>query len=201
MADRVGGMRAVGAFGALLAWMAGGCAGVPAAGTDGNALPAVPGGADVINWPEAYRPEDAVFFVHNEIEIDAPPESVWRSLIDAERWPSWYRGATGVRVEGGEGGHLALGSEISWRTMDQDFVSRVIEFEPPYRLSWESRKGSIQGYHAWLIVPTGTGSRVITDESQHGFLAHMQKLFLPNKLRLLHDEWLTGLKARVEASE
>jgi hypothetical protein len=70
--------------------------------------------------------------------------------------------------------------------------------KPRRRLSWESRKTLIQGYHAWLIVPTEKGSKLITDESQHGFLARMQWIFIPSKLRGLHDEWLMKIKEKAE---
>lgn len=85
--------------------------------------------------------------------------------------------------------------------MGQNFQTRVTEFEPPFRMGWESRKSTIKAYHAWLIVPTENGARVVTEESQYGFLAIMQKIFQPNKLKNLHDVWLAELKTRAEAME
>lgn len=82
--------------------------------------------------------------------------------------------------------------------MGLNFVSTVKEFEPPYRLSWESKKRSIQGYHAWLIIPTTTGCLVITDESQNGWLTFFEKTFQGKKLKHLHDVWLLELKKRAE---
>ena len=154
--------------------------------------------SDQIYWPEAYLPDEAGFFVHNEIEIQAEPEVVWQILIRAETWPEWYEGAGAVKITSGQNGVLEAGSQFSWRTMGQDFVSTIEEFEAPYRLSWESYKKSIQGYHAWLIIPTQDGCKVITSETQHGFLTTMQKLFLPNKLRKLHDIWLKEIKRKAE---
>ena len=181
----------------------GGCATVPPAGTPENALdfqPSTPLPADAIRWPARYQPEKATFFVHNEIEIDAPPQAVWDVLIHAESWPSWYEGASDVKVIDSTSGRLTADASFSWRTMDLDFVSKITEFEPPYRLSWESRKSTIQGYHAWLLIPTSRGTRVVTDESQFGMLASLQGVFIPNKLRKLHDVWLANLKQRAEAA-
>ncbi len=84
--------------------------------------------------------------------------------------------------------------------MGLNFNSSITEFVPPYRLSWESRKSSIQGYHAWLIIPTDEGSRLITQESQNGWLASLEKVFQPNKLERLHDEWLQAMKTKAENS-
>lgn len=152
-----------------------------------------------INWPADYTPEEAGFFVHNRIDIAAPPEAVWQLLIEAERWPDWYAGASRVDVLG-ERSDLHAQAEFTWKTMGLNFRSVVTEFEPYSRLSWESRKSLIRGYHAWLIVPTDTGITLITDESQHGFLTTLQKIFQPNKLRRLHDSWLMEIKTRAETA-
>ena len=178
-----------------------GCAGAPPVGDPRNRLADEPPAADRIYWPPLYVPERATFFVHNEIEVAASPEAVWRELIRAEAWPEWYEGATDVRVVGSESGELAHGASIEWRTMGLGFTSVIHEFEPPYRLAWESRRADITGYHAWLIVPTEAGCRVITDESQFGLLAYAQIVFQPSKLRRLHDVWLAELKRRAEQAE
>lgn len=146
-----------------------------------------------VNWPDGYLPEDASFFVHNEIDIDAPPEIIWELLVKAEDWSNWYDGASNIDIRGNETS-LQPGSVFDWRTMGLTFESTITEFVPYERLSWESEKSLIRGYHAWLILPTDTGSKVITAESQRGFLSVMERIFQPNKLRKLHDVWLQELK-------
>lgn len=151
-----------------------------------------------IRWPEAYVPERAVFFVHNQIDIQAPPEVVWAILTHVQAWPDWYVGATNVRV-GSPDGRVGPGVVTAWRTMGLNFESHVKEFEPPTRFAWESRKAVIRGYHAWLIVPTPDGCRVITDEAFHGVLAYLQRAFIPRKLHGLHQTFLEELKKKAEA--
>jgi uncharacterized protein YndB with AHSA1/START domain len=177
----------------------GGCAGVPPVGSAGNQFSSVDVRPDQVRWPEAYRPEGATFTISNTVTIAAPPHVVWEELIHAEAWPEWYEGASNVKVEGSRTGRLEEGSTLTWRTMDQDLVTAVVEFAPPYRMGWESRQTTLKAYHAWLLIPTADGTRVVTDESQFGLLAHLQRVFLPNKLRDLHDVWLAGLKSRAEA--
>ena len=154
--------------------------------------------SDQIRWPAEYNPSEANFFVHNVIDIQASPEVVWDLLIRAEEWPAWYEGMTNVKVKGTEDGILYDQAEIEFRTMGLNFVATVREFEPPSRLSWESTRKDIQGYHSWLIIPTETGCTLVTDEPQKGFLTFMEKVFQPNKLRKLHDEWLAGFKEKAE---
>lgn len=153
---------------------------------------------DQMNWPREYDPSTSKFFVHNEIRIAAPAEEIWRILVDANTWPEWYEGASGVVVH--DGSCLDEASVFSWKTMGLEFESVIKEYEAPYRLSWESKKKSIQGYHAWLIIPEGRECRVITDESQNGWLTFFEKIFQGKKLKRLHDEWLLALKKRAEAA-
>ena len=156
--------------------------------------------SEKINWPKGYTPEEARFFVHNEIDINAEPQLVWEILVQAEKWPNWYIGAKDVKLMNNNSGILGNQSVFSWNTMGQNFETTTIkEFEAPYRLGWEATKHNIRGYHAWLIIPNGEGGcKVITSEAQHGFLTLMQKLFVPNKLRKLHDIWLAELKNKAE---
>ncbi len=152
-----------------------------------------------INWPENYDPESARFFVHNETDIQASPEVVWSILTNAEAWPEWYHGAKNVVITGDSARRLHPGAVFTWSTMGLDFTSTIKEFDAPYRLCWESRKKSIKGYHAWLIIPTEEGCKLVTDESQYGLLTLMQKSFIPNKLRKLHDTWLMEIKSKAES--
>ncbi len=151
-----------------------------------------------IVWPDEYQPEEASWFLHNRIDIAAPPEVVWNILVSANDWSDWYEGASDVQLPDGAA-RLSDGMEFRWKTMGQEFTTTIREFEPPYRMGWDSRKRSIRAYHAWLIVPTENGCTVITDEAQHGFLTTLQRVFQPNKLHRLHDIWLAELKARAES--
>lgn len=152
-----------------------------------------------INWPDEYEPFLSKFYVHNEIEINAPPPVVWEILLQAEHWPDWYEGASGVKILYSGTSLLQANSSFQWKTMGLDFVSTIREFVPNERLSWESKKRSIRGYHAWLIIPTESGCRVVTGESQNGWLTFFEKLFQPKKLHRLHDVWLSELKKKAEA--
>jgi uncharacterized protein YndB with AHSA1/START domain len=152
-----------------------------------------------VNWPAEYEPSKSKFFVHNEIEIAASPKKVWSILIDAEQWPGWYVGAEGVSITNSDSSLLQPNSVFIWKTMGLDFESTIKEFEPTSRLSWESKKKSIQGYHAWVILPTASGCRVITDESQNGWLTFFEKTFQGKKLKRLHELWLSELKKKAEA--
>lgn len=154
---------------------------------------------ETVIWPEAYDPKNSEFFVHNYIDIEAEPDKVWQILIDARAWKDFYNGASEVTFKNSNTERLEPGTVFVWETMGFDFQSTIVEFEPYERLAWESYRKNMTGLHAWLIIPTDFGCRLITDESQNGSLAKAEKIFQPNKLTRLHDEWLKGIKARAEA--
>ncbi len=87
---------------------------------------------------------------------------------------------------------------FKWETMGLKFQSTIKEFEPNRLLAWETKKRSIKGYHVWLIVATEKGCKVITDESQNGWLTFFEKTFQGKKLKRLHDVWLAELKKKSE---
>lgn len=154
-----------------------------------------------INWPSGFAPEEARFFVWNELEINAPAQMVWEELIRAEAWPDWYEGAENVRIISSTSPQkLTTAARFEWSTMGFQFTSEIKEFVPHERLSWVSMKKSIQGYHAWLIIPTASGCKVITAESQNGWLVGFEKTFQPKKLYRLHGIWLAELKKRIESN-
>jgi len=152
-----------------------------------------------INWPAGYGMKETEFYLHNKIEIEASPEIIWDILTHAEKWPEWYEGMKNVKVINSKSGIIDGKVEMSFNTMKRDFQAKVTEYEPYERLSWETIHPKMNGIHAWLIIPSEKGCLVVTDESQYGKLARLQKTFVPNKLRKLHDIWLEGLKTKAEA--
>ncbi len=153
-----------------------------------------------INWPSAYEPSKSKFYVHNEIEINAKPSVVWGIIIDALKWQLWYKGAKNISFQNPADTVLNANSIFNWETMGLKFESAIKQFEPYRLLAWESKKKSIQGFHVWLIVPSENGCKVITDESQNGWLTFFEKTFQGKKLKKLHDVWLAELKNKAEGN-
>ncbi len=154
---------------------------------------------NLVVWPAAFHPDRAQWYVYNEIEIYASPEVVWQILIDAKKWHTFYKGVESpVVFLDTTANTLQNGLAFKMHTMGQRLVPVMREFVPNERMAWEVQNGNLSAYHAWVIVPTTRGCRLITPESQNGFLTVMQKLFVPNKLLNLHEHWLEVIKARAE---
>jgi hypothetical protein len=155
--------------------------------------------ANLVVWPEEFNPEKANWYVHNEISINARPEVVWNILIDAKKWHTFYKGVESpVEFFDTTAAVLENGLVFKMHTMGLHLEPVMKEFIANERMAWEVRRGNLTAYHAWVIVPTANGCRLITPEAQNGLLSFLQKVFLPNKLLNLHEDWLELIKARAE---
>jgi uncharacterized protein YndB with AHSA1/START domain len=146
-----------------------------------------------VRWPSEFDPARSPVFVSNELSIAAAPETVWAWLLRAESWPSWYPNSRNVRILEGPRPELARGSRFRWWTFGVRIESVVREFEPCERLAWDARAPGIRAYHAWLLTRTATGCHVLTEETQHGRVARLGKLFTPNRMHRGHKLWLERL--------
>ena len=41
-----------------------------------------------IHWSDGFAPDGADLFAHNEVFVNAPRSTVWRHLVEAEKWPA-----------------------------------------------------------------------------------------------------------------
>jgi hypothetical protein len=65
-------------------------------------------------------------------------------------------------------------------------------------MAWEIDSRRLKAWHAWVIIPTDNGVKLVTAETQNGFLTTMQKWFQPNRLLNFHEMWLGDIKERAE---
>lgn len=154
---------------------------------------------NLVVWPEEFNPAKAKWYVYNEIGINAKPEVVWNILIDAKKWHTFYKGVESpIEYLDTTATNLRNGLAFKLHTMGLRLTPLIKEFVPNERMAWEVRRGNLTAYHAWVIIPTPNGCRLITPEAQNGFLTFLQKVFVPNKLLNLHEHWLEVIKTRAE---
>jgi uncharacterized protein YndB with AHSA1/START domain len=129
----------------------------------------------------------------------ASPDRVWAWLIRAPLWPSWYSNSAKVRILDGPGPDLGLGTRFRWRTFDVTITSTVLEYVPGERIAWDARALGVDAYHAWVVQASPQGCYVLTEETQHGFLARAGALLMPNRMSKRHQMWLEGLERQAQA--
>lgn len=158
---------------------------------------------DRVNWPERYDPKTSAIYALNDIDVKAPPEVVWKLLVDAENWSNYFPPENQVTILGSEA-ELALGTTYSRVTVGFPMSLKVTECEPFRRLAWETTvDGDETGstaYHGWVITPTQPGCHVLTEETQQGpfFLEQLGRKN-PGALYRYHQDWVERLARAAEA--
>ena len=110
--------------------------------------------------------------IDRTIDIQAPPERVWRALTDVQQLSSWFQ----VTIEG----TIAAGSDV-WMTSvhpehrGQRFRVWIVELTPPRRVIWQWHPGAIDASvdytHeprttvTFTLEPTASGTRLTVSET------------------------------------
>ncbi len=154
--------------------------------------------ATKVHWPEDFDPAAVPTYVYNEVDTTAPVEAVFAWLARATRWPEWYPNAAEVTLHSFAGSDLQLGTHFTWTTFGVHVDTYVEEFVPPYRIAWRGYVMGSDVIHAWVFERTPTGSRLITEEVQRGFVCTIARGFFMKGLHEKHQLWLERLAAQAE---
>jgi hypothetical protein len=57
---------------------------------------------DRVIWPHQFDPKISAIYALNDIDVNAPPEVVWKLLVDAENWSSYFPPEDQVKILTGE---------------------------------------------------------------------------------------------------
>jgi hypothetical protein len=122
-----------------------------------------------IHWPAGFEPAKADLFAHNDLIINASCERVWKHIVDANRWPTWYPNSKDVQIQGGDS-VLLDGTVFRWITFGLTIESKVHEYVPNQRLGWYGyAPGTTPSfYHSWYLEPRGAMCLVVMDEAGVG---------------------------------
>jgi len=140
--------------------------------------------------------------LHTEIEIAAPIEAVWVTLLDLARYPDWnpFIVSSEGRAEVGERLVIRLqppgGKAITFKPT----VTRV---EPPVAFEWFGRlglPGIFDGRHRFDLSSTHGGSTLLIQREQFdGILVPFLRNALDTTTKAGFEAMNAALKARAEA--
>jgi uncharacterized protein YndB with AHSA1/START domain len=155
-------------------------------------------------WPAKYDPKISAIYALNDIDVKAPAEIVWKLLIEAENWSSYFPPEDQVKILNGE---KELRPGIKWTRVTVGFPMSltITEFEPFQRLAWlttvDGDESGSSAYHGWVITPNEDGCHVLTEETQQGdfFLEELGRKN-PGALYRYHQDWVERLAAAAEAA-
>ncbi|CAL8980930.1 hypothetical protein RHODGE_RHODGE_00052 [Rhodoplanes serenus] len=99
-------------------------------------------------------------------DLAAAPERVWEALMRPAEWPQWWPTVTrAVVLAPGDASGVGARLAFEWRTalpVRLAFEVRTTRVEPLALIGGEA-SGALTGRGAWLIRPTGSGTRVRYD--------------------------------------
>ena len=130
----------------------------------------------------------------SEIEVAAPPEVVWDTLADFERWPRWNSDVKSLSIDG----PVAEGTRFEWRTGPLSITSTLARVERPSLVAWTGRAFGIDAVHVWRFEPREGGTTVRTEESWAGPLPRILRGVARRALQKGLDDGMPQLKAEAE---
>jgi uncharacterized protein YndB with AHSA1/START domain len=133
------------------------------------------------------------------INIARPPEVVWRTIADVQRWHEW---TPSIRsIEPLDSFTFGVGSRFRIRQPKlKPMVWRVTEVEPGRSFTWETLSPGMVAIGRHMVRPNGNGSTATLVLIQEGWLsALLRPLLAPISRRYVEME-ARGLKRQCELS-
>lgn len=141
--------------------------------------------------------------LRTEIEIDAPPATVWAILTDLATYRDWNPFITSAA------GTLAVGERLVNRLGPPGgkpitFEPTVTEVDAGRSLEWLGRlvlPGLFDGRHRFELVGDGGGTRLLQTERFTGVLVPLLRKSLDTRTRAGFEAMNAALKARAEGPD
>lgn len=141
--------------------------------------------------------------ITSSIDIAAPPERVWSTLVDADRWPTWCSVVRTVHEvpERWEPGArlsytLGMGPGVPVR-----FDVTLDAVEPGRLLAWSSSKWwGVRGDRAFRLTPIREGTRVTDTKAFSSRLWPIGAVYPRGSVRRMSERWLADLGRAVTGS-
>jgi hypothetical protein len=150
---------------------------------------------DLLAWPVGLGPQEAPVYQRNELVIAAPPARVFAWLTRADLWSTYYGNAKAVQPQETP---LRQDTRFHWWTFGVPLDTQVQTFEQDRGLGWLATMPGLTAYHKWILEPVPEGTRVVTEETDGGWIAWLGQGMIRDGLKREHQHWLEGLAKMAE---
>jgi hypothetical protein len=157
--------------------------------------------SDARSWGSGYNPQADPVFAHNKLEIAGVTPGEVLDLLRSGRSDVYYPNssaatdcATGAMMQ------LNLGTSYCWTTFGTEQRMRIVELvdggDAESVIAWEGGSLGVEVYHRWIMRPTASGTLVITEECERGFMpsVSMYRNRMNPSLHAGHELWLQGMR-------
>lgn len=136
------------------------------------------------------------------VDVDAPPDRIWRVLTALEEWPTWHPSILEFA------GHAAAGERVRFRARSPEgggavtLKPTVLDVDPRRLLRWRGHflvPGLFDATHEFMLEPTDRGTRVTQRERFTGILVPLMGGVLARTERD-NRRADSALRARAEAA-
>ncbi|KIH83548.1 SRPBCC family protein [Pseudomonas batumici] len=138
--------------------------------------------------------------IRTEIEIDAPPSTVWNCLVDFERYGQWNPMLEIQQIDHRPGGQVRFAVKLG-KERKASFQARISSDEAPRRFAWRGGNPfTVAGEHFFQLMENADGStRFIHGERFSGLLlpALWQRL---SQSKRLYQRMNEALKQRIDTA-
>jgi hypothetical protein len=139
--------------------------------------------------------------IKTEIEIKAPIEQVWKTLVDFNNWKNWNPIVSDVSGSSSLGSKLSVIMRGKNGKATQKYQPVISNFESPKSFRWRAKMGAeflFTNDKVLELEKTNSGTRVIHKELFSGLMVNMfwkkMETFVPGML----DSMNAALKKQVE---
>ena len=137
-------------------------------------------------------------FTEDSVEIDAPPQLVWKVFSDVERWPEWTASVTSL--VGRDGSNLAVGKRFSIKQPGMSKLNwKVTEIDPGLSWTWVQRSPGVNVSARHHVIAQPGGRTLVRQQlEQRGVLGALVGRMMIKKTKRFLELEAQGLKARSE---
>jgi uncharacterized membrane protein len=140
---------------------------------------------------------NAPVFAKNQIQINAPVETVWQVLTNNKEWPIWQKSVTKVIIDN----KPIEGTEFKWEADGFTFNSKIHTANEFTAFGWTGKIIGTSAIHNWTFTSKDNTTIVTVEESLQGvlpliFRSNFQKKLEAGLLKNLHE-----LKNEVENNQ
>jgi len=137
---------------------------------------------------------NAPVFATFEIEINAPPDAVWKVVTDFGGWPSWNPNVQTVDINE----LVSKGTVFKLVSGGSKIRSTIQVFDRPNLIAWNGSIMTIKSVTVCSLTPQESRTTVMAEESFEGPVAWLFKKSLQRMLETSLLDMLKGLKIETE---
>ncbi len=146
-----------------------------------------------------HRKQEPATEFETSVDINAPVDQVWATLIDVERWPEFTPSVTSVKRL--DDGPMAVGAKARVKQPGfPELVWEVTGFDPRTSFTWKASSPGVRTSGTHRLTAGARGVRVTLGIDQTGALAGIVSLFSGDRTRHHVQIEADALKRRCEAA-